>query len=163
MVKNQLILKRGKKRMKLPIIFSKSWLAIISLCVIIVFKGAGIEIFKYKYFDAWLRSEKIAQSTLVQAITEIENGLFEANLGSCLYKKRIAKKGRGKRGGYRTIIAFRCNDKAIFMYGFDKQTKDNIEIKEKNIYKKLAKIYLNSTAEEINKLIKLGELAEVIL
>ncbi|HEX4045911.1 MAG TPA: type II toxin-antitoxin system RelE/ParE family toxin [Gammaproteobacteria bacterium] len=36
----------------------------------------------------------------MEAIQQINTGLFEANLGGWLYKKRIARKGQGKRSSY---------------------------------------------------------------
>ncbi|MDR1468123.1 MAG: type II toxin-antitoxin system RelE/ParE family toxin [Spirochaetaceae bacterium] len=36
-----------------------------------------------------------------------EAGNFDANLGGFVYKQRVARKGQGKRGGYRTIVLFK--------------------------------------------------------
>lgn len=36
---------------------------------------------------------------------------YDANLGGCVYKKRIARAGAGKRGGYRVLIVFRDEDR----------------------------------------------------
>ena len=101
-------------------------------------------------------------STLCDSVKEIEEGLFEANLGKGLYKKRIARRGNGKSGGYRTLIAFKTDDKAIFMYGFSKNERANINEKEKNIYKKLAGYYLFLTESQLLELLKIKELIEVI-
>jgi hypothetical protein len=72
-----------------------------------------MRIFKHKYFWQWAKNEKISDHKLIKAINEIEAGLYEANLGSGLYKKRIAMAGKGKSGGYRTLIALKHNDKAF--------------------------------------------------
>lgn len=93
----------------------------------------------------------------------MEQGLYEVNLGAGLYKKRIARKGRGKRGGYRTLIAFQHDHKAIFMYGFAKNEQENVGSKEAEVYKKLAKYYLDITEIQLNLLIKNGEFFEVVL
>ncbi len=122
-----------------------------------------MRILKYRAFHQWAKAEKLTDSALKSAINEIEQGLFEASLGSGLYKKRIAKKGQGKRGGYRTIVAFKQNSRAIFMYGFSKNERDNISSKEEIVYKKLAKYYLEITNNKLDILIKDGELFEVIL
>jgi hypothetical protein len=121
-----------------------------------------MRIFKYRTFQQWAKSEKLADSSLKHAIKEIEQGLFDANLGGGLYKKRVAKKDQGKRSGYRTIIAFKQNDRAIFIYGFAKNERDNINHKEEISYKKLAKYFLELTDANLNMLIKNSVLTEVI-
>ncbi|STX52141.1 Uncharacterized protein conserved in bacteria [Legionella busanensis] len=60
----------------------------------------------------------------------MNKGLFDANLGGNVYKKRIPLDNKGKRGGARTIVAFRFNNKAFFIYSFAKNKKANITDKE---------------------------------
>jgi hypothetical protein len=38
---------------------------------------------------------------------EMNQGLYDARLGGSVFKKRIPLDGRGKRGGARTILAFK--------------------------------------------------------
>jgi len=121
-----------------------------------------MQIFKHRHFNHWAKFEGITDKILKQAIIELEQGLFEANLGGGLYKKRVACKGKGKRSGYRTLIAFRRGDKAIFVYGFAKKVKDNIKLSEKEIYKKLAQYYLGITKKELTKLLTTNKLIEVL-
>lgn len=120
-----------------------------------------MRIFKYRAFRQWAKAEGLSDSALKKAIKEIELGLFEANLGGGLYKKRVARKGQGKSSGYRTIIAFKKNNRSIFMHGYAKNERDNISDKEEMIYKKLAGYYLEITESKLNLLIKNGELFEV--
>ena len=120
-----------------------------------------MRIFKYRTFRLWAKKEGISDRPLEAAISDIEKGLFEACLGSGLYKKRIARKGQGKRSGYRTIIAFKKNNRAIFLYGYAKNEKDNISSKEEFVYKKLASYYLELNDNKLNLLIESGELFEV--
>jgi hypothetical protein len=120
-----------------------------------------MSIFKYKQFYSWAKSEELDDNALVIAVNEIEKGLFEANLGSGLYKKRIARKGKGKSGGYRTLLAFKQGDKAFFLYGFSKNERANISKKEEVVLKKLAGCYLRLTEVQLKKLIEDGELIEV--
>ena len=121
-----------------------------------------MRIFKQKSFHQWAKSEKLSDRMLKQAIDEIEKDLYEANLGSNLYKKRIASPGKGKRGGYRTLIAFKTNEKAFFLYGFAKNVRDNIDEKEQRVYRKLARDMLAMSAQDIQKLVNDGKLFEVI-
>ena len=39
---------------------------------------------------------------------------------------RVARQGQGRRGGYRTLIACRFGDFAVFLSGFAKSDRDNI-------------------------------------
>ena len=121
-----------------------------------------MRIFKYRTFRQWAKSEKLKDSLLINALKEIEKGLFDTSLGGGLFKKRVAKNGSGKRGGYRTIVAFKQDHRAVFMYGFAKNERDNITDKEELTYKKLAKYYLELTGEKLETLINNGELFEVI-
>lgn len=120
-----------------------------------------MRIFKYRIFRQWAKKEEISDSALKKAIDDIECGLFDANLGSGLYKQRIARKGQGKRGGYRTILAFKERDRSVFMYGYAKNDRANISDKEEEVYKKLAAYYLEITDNKLDILIKNGELFEV--
>lgn len=122
----------------------------------------GTRIFKYKSFHQWGKAEGLEDRTLCDAVKEIDEGLFEANLGKGLYKKRIARKGKGKSGGYRTLIAFKTDDKAVFMYAFSKNERENITEKEKSVYKKLAGYYVSLTESQLLELLKMKELIEVI-
>jgi hypothetical protein len=46
-------------------------------------------------------------------------------LGGNLIKKRVARAGKGKRGGYGTIIVYPLGSRAVFVYGFPKSAKAN--------------------------------------
>ena len=96
-----------------------------------------------------------------QVITEIELGQYEASLGGYLYKKRVALGGKGKSSGARVIVAFKCEDKAIFIYGFSKNQKANITAEEVAALKKLAKTYFTYTEEGIKKLRRAEEFIEI--
>ena len=121
-----------------------------------------MRIFKYKSFDRWASSEKLSNETLKKALIEMNKGLYEADLGSGLYKKRIAMPGKGKSGGYRTLIAFQAGEKAFFLFGFSKNERDNIADNEQKIYRKLAKDLLDLDVKGIKKLIDIGKFIEVI-
>ncbi|MDX5297830.1 MAG: type II toxin-antitoxin system RelE/ParE family toxin, partial [Gammaproteobacteria bacterium] len=90
-----------------------------------------MDVLKRKDFARWQASEKLTDAALCKAIKEIENGLMDADLGGFLYKKRIARSGTGKRGGYRTLLAARMGYRYVFLYGFSKSDKANISQDEK--------------------------------
>lgn len=51
---------------------------------------------------------------------------------------------------------------AIFLYGFAKNTRDNITKKEEEALKVLTKIYFSYGEKQIHHAIKVGELTEVL-
>lgn len=101
------------------------------------------DIYLTKTFQAFAAHERISDATVIQAAREIQNQLYDANLGSCVYKKRVARAGGGKRGGYRVLIAFRDEDRFFFMRGFAKNEMDNIASDELVGLKRLAALYLD--------------------
>ncbi len=120
-----------------------------------------MDVFKNAEFHNWAKKLGITDEVLSEAIKEISLGGYEANLGGNVYKKRIPLGNKGKSGGVRTILAFKINDKAFFIYGFAKNKKDNIDEKELKALKKLAKIYLNLTDEELARTVLRGELIKI--
>ena len=121
-----------------------------------------MQIFKTIYFHKWAKHERLSDSKLRASVEEIENGLFDANLGGSVYKKRIPVGSRGKSGGLRTIVAFQDENNSFFLYGYAKNARDNISTKEKAAFKLLAKKYLGLNSKELKKLIKIRELLEVL-
>lgn len=83
-----------------------------------------MRVFKTRQFDRWVRKEGVTDPMLWAAVIEMENGLIDADLGGHLVKKRIALPGRGKRGGARSLVAYRLGDCAFFVYGFAKNERE---------------------------------------
>ena len=100
-----------------------------------------------KWFKKWAKRAKLTDSSLLSAIKNLESGLSVVNLGGQLYKLRINRPQGGKSSGFRTILVYKENDRAIFLYGFGKNEKENIDKTELQYFKKLAKdlISLNSS------------------
>ena len=66
-----------------------------------------MRVFKNKWFNHWARRERVSDFALFQAAEEIAAGKVEANLGGCLFKKRMPRAGAGKRGGYRVLVGYK--------------------------------------------------------
>ena len=135
-----------------------------NICLLVIYLDMDkslVRVFKIRSFDRWSTKVRLYNKTLRQAVVEIEKGQYEANLGGCLYKKRIALGSKGKSGGIRTIIAFKKEDKAIFIYGFSKNQKTNITSGELLALKKLSKLYFGYTEEQIKDILKIKEFIEV--
>lgn len=118
-------------------------------------------ILKLKSFHRWSRSENVTDRAIKEAVEEIKRGLVDGNLGGGLLKKRVSRDGEGKRGGFRTLLAYRNDDRAIFILGFPKSERDNVEKDELEKFKKIAKSLLLVTDVEIKQAISRGELVEV--
>jgi hypothetical protein len=87
--------------------------------------------------------------------------LIAADLGGGLIKQRIARAGQGKSGGFRTLIVFRAGTRAIFVHGFAKSEKDNIDRDELTALRKLAAELLAYDGKTIVRLVASGVLVEV--
>ncbi len=84
-----------------------------------------MNIYKNKVFDKWATKEGIDDEALLNAVKEIERGLFDANLGGNIVKKRVAVGGRGKSGGVRTLLAYQFGNKAFVVF-FLPKTREQI-------------------------------------
>jgi hypothetical protein len=85
-----------------------------------------LRVFVTKAFRRFQRKESIADEALCAAIARANRGLIDADLGRGLIKQRVARKGQGRSGGFRTIVAFRIGDRAVFMFGFVKSRRGNL-------------------------------------
>jgi hypothetical protein len=118
-----------------------------------------MKIYKNVQFKRWQSKNKIPNTIIIKAIEEMEYGLIDAELGGNLFKKRIAKAGSGKRGGYRTIVAMKQTIGWIFLLGFSKNESDNIDDKELIALKEYANKYL---FVHLTELLKIKEIIEVL-
>lgn len=109
----------------------------------------------------YIRRERIADADLTKAIERAERGLIDADLGGGLIKQRVARPGRGRSGGYRMIVAYRSKDRAVFLYGFAKSERENIDSDELATLREIAAAWLNASAERIARGIAEDELREV--
>ena len=120
-----------------------------------------MRIFKTRVVAKFAKIERITNSSLVKAIDDAEDGLIEADLGGGLIKQRIARKGQGKSGGFRMIIAYRMGDLAVFLYGFAKNQRDNIAPDELETLRDMAADWFAVNAEQIAEALKKGTLQKV--
>ena len=118
-------------------------------------------VYKTRWFDRWARKQGLTIPTLCAAVNEMTAGLFDADLGGGLLKKRIARPGHGKRGGFRTLVATNRGNRWVFVFGFPKNERSNIDKDEEVALKKLAAHLLSMTAQALGKAQRAGELMEV--
>jgi hypothetical protein len=104
-----------------------------------------------KWFLKWSKKAGLKKQKLLDAIKDLEDGLSTADLGSNLFKVRVKSDYRGKSSGFRTI--FKEGDRAIFLFGFGKNEKENIDTNELRYFKKLGNDLLSLTSEQLEKAI----------
>lgn len=120
-----------------------------------------MRIFTTRAFSRLDVAGEFSDDDLTKAATEMNDGLWDANLGGQVYKKRVALTGRGKSGGARTLVAFKRDDQAFFMYGFAKNQRSNIGAKEKLALKRLASELLGYKERQLKQALKHGALIEI--
>jgi hypothetical protein len=106
------------------------------------------------------KREAISDESLVAAIETAGRGLIDADLGGGLIKQRVARPGQGKRGGFRMMIAFRP-DRAVFLFGFAKNERDNIEDKELTTLREIVASWFAANDRKIAQALRDGLLIEV--
>ena len=74
-------------------------------------------------------------------------------MGGHLFKVRVKSKHSGKSSSYRTLIVFKAEYRAIFLYGFRKNEKSNISKSELQYFKKLASDLLALDSNQLAKAI----------
>jgi hypothetical protein len=120
-----------------------------------------MQIFKTKWLARFTRHEQITDASLREAIRRAERGLIDADLGGGLIKQRVPRKGQGRSGGFRMIVAYQTKDRAVFLYGFAKSERENINPSELATLREIATTWLNANAEQIALGIAEDELQEV--
>ena len=118
-------------------------------------------IYKTKVFDRWANEQGLTDQSLCQAVKEMNAGLIDAVLGGGLYKKRVARTGQGKSGGFRTLVATNRGDRWIFVFGFAKNERDNINKKEQESLKVLANQLLALPKQDLLRMQSKFKLIEV--
>jgi hypothetical protein len=120
-----------------------------------------LSVYKGKAFVRFARKARITDADLWQAAQRANDGLVDADLGGGVIKQRIARAGEGKSGGSRSIILFKKNNRAVYVYGFEKKDAANIDRRELEAFRELAEVILGYTDVEIEQRVKDGALFNV--
>ena len=100
--------------------------------------------------------------TMCQAAQEIMQGLYEADLGGGVCKKRIALPGQGKSGSTRTLVAKRHQQALFFLVGREKSDPGkDFSAAEEAAAQIIAKGLHTTTAEQWEQLKQDGVLKEI--
>ena len=120
-----------------------------------------MRVFKVKVFTRFQRGEGMSDKALCRAVRDAEAGLIDADLGNGLIKQRVARPGQGKRGGYRTIVAYRTRDRSVFLFGFAKNTKTGLRPDELAALAMVGAGWLNAVDRQVARALANEELKEV--
>ena len=120
-----------------------------------------MRVFVTRWVARYTRRERITHTSLCEAVARAENGLIDADLGGGLIKQRVARPGKGRSGGYRTVLAYRPTDRAVFLLAFAKNERDNITADELKTAREIASRLLAMSTAELQRAKQEGEIEEV--
>jgi hypothetical protein len=109
------------------------------------------------------RLPTIALRLAAQQVVAGRLGAGEADLGGDLFKKRIARLGGGKRGGYRFIIAYRSpmTERVVFVYAFAKNSAATLTPNGHEALALVAARLVTASDPQVEELVNAGQLIEV--
>ena len=120
-----------------------------------------MRIFKSKWLTRYARRERIADESLREAVERAERGLVDADLGGGIIKQRVARAGQGRSGGYHMLVAYRAGERAVFLYGFAKRERENIDEDELLTLREIGAAWLAADARQIARALDEEALQEV--
>jgi len=113
-----------------------------------------MKILSTKWFNKWAKKLGLSSTGLTEAINNLESGLSTADLGHHLFKVRVKKEHSGKSSGFRTIVVYQQGNKAIFLYGFEKNEKANIDSSELQYFKKFGNDLLAMNNKQLEQFVE---------
>ena len=120
-----------------------------------------MRVYKTKWMGRFARRARIANNSLLEAIERAGRGLIDADLGGGIIKQRVARSGQGRSGGYRMLIAYRAGTRAVFLYAFAKNERENIEPGQLLTLREIGATWLTADLERIAHALDEGILQEV--
>jgi hypothetical protein len=120
-----------------------------------------MRVFKSKWVARFARREGLSDDSLAEAIDRLRRGIVDADLGGGLVKQRVAREGRGGSGGYRMLIAYKVDDRAVFLFGFAKNARENISDTELKSLRVVAADMIAAGQASLANLLEDKELEEI--
>ena len=117
--------------------------------------------FKTKAFARFADREGMEDAALCEAVRRAGKGLIDADLGGGVIKQRIARKGAGRSGGFRSIVLFRRDELAFFVFGFAKSGRENLRPDELKAFRTLADAMLKLDEVSLQAALVNGTIIEV--
>ncbi|MGU3537507.1 type II toxin-antitoxin system RelE/ParE family toxin [Methylobacterium sp. A54F] len=78
---------------------------------------------------------------------------MDGPLGGYLIKQRVARRGQGRSGGFRTILFYKRGKVAVFLHMFAKSERANLTKKEQVAYHDYAEQLAKHTDEQFSRLV----------
>jgi hypothetical protein len=120
-----------------------------------------MRVFTTKWFARFARRQRMSDPRLCEAVRRAERGLIDADLGGGVIKQRIARPGQGRSGGYRVLIAYRRGTISVFLYGFAKNERDNVDDDELKTAHDIAKGWIEAQQDRLTQSLADGIIQEV--
>jgi len=112
-------------------------------------------VFKTAWFTKNALKAGISNSELCQAIQEMNRGLWDANLGGNVFKKRL------NENRHRSIVLSKTDTYWFFTFLFAKAAQENISKDELSGFKKLAKDFGQLSDTSISAMLANDSLEEI--
>jgi hypothetical protein len=119
-----------------------------------------VRIFETRELAKITRQNGISDASLVTAVDNALRGLIDADLGGHVIKQRVGRPGQGKRGGFRMLFGFR-SDLAIFLFGFAKNERENIDGHLLKTLREIVAIWFAADEKRIAQALADGILIEI--
>lgn len=120
-----------------------------------------MKIYRTKSVTRFSWRERVSDNSLKAAIYRAEKGSIDADLGGGLIKQRVPRVGQGRSSGFRMIVAYRAENRAVFLFGFAKNDLENISSGELQALRKLGAAWLSASCEKLEEAIHSGDLQEI--
>ncbi len=120
-----------------------------------------MRVFQLKGVARYCRKANIDDRQLLGALDDLSAGLIDANLGGGIYKQRIARKGGGKSGGYRTILVVKFGYRCVFVHCFAKNETESISVEMLEEFRHLGRLLMTLDDGRIDEAIDAGRLVEI--
>jgi len=98
---------------------------------------------------------------VVSGVAIYTHGAIDVDLGGGLIKQRVARTGQVRSGGFRMIVAYRVTTRAVFLYGFAKNDRDNIGDSELQALRAIGANWLAASSEVVGQAMADGDLQEI--
>src|SRR5436305_12488962 len=108
-----------------------------------------------------MRKTELTEEALCQAISEMERGLIDAELGGGVVKKRVPLPGRGKSGSTRTLLATNKGSHWFFVFSFEKSERAIVSPRELEALKALASDLLKLSSAQLDSQVGSEVLQEI--
>jgi hypothetical protein len=125
-----------------------------------------VRVFAVPQVTRLLRKERLPDAALCAVAREVVEGRLgagEADLGDGLWKKRLARPGSGKSGGYRAVVAYRRprSDRVLFAFLFAKSAASTLTPAGHEALARTAAAFIGATEAQLEALLEAEDVREV--